>query len=82
VASFKSFIHERVADEDFDSGFSLVRTTRPVDSPPTLEKPENSSEIELEIDIIPLKQFVGSLGKEQNEIALKIANQAKYLYWR
>ena len=70
AASYESSIHERVADEDLDSGFCSVPTP-PVDSPLALEKPENSSktETELKINIIPLKQFVGSLIKEQDKIS-------------
>jgi len=44
LTPFESFIQERVAEEDFDSRFCSSRTTRPVDSPPALEKPLRSSE--------------------------------------
>jgi len=56
-APFESFIQEGVAEEDFDSRFSSSHTTRPVDSPPALEKPLKSSvaKEELEIDMLPLR---------------------------
>jgi len=81
MASFESFIHERVVDDNLEFEFCSARITRPVDSPPELEKPVDSSETEteLEIDIIPLKQFAGALRKEQDKIVSQTENEAKYL---